>query len=567
MKKHFTLFFLFVITGIFSLSLSAQGVIQVFTSGNSGLADNTVNAIDHDSQGNIWIATDNGVCTYNDGNWNTFNTSNSGLISNSVSALIVDAQDNVWIGTMAGAGKYDGNSWSSFTSNNGLSTNLIRSLAFDDQGNIWFGTSGAGADMYDGSSFTNYSSGDGLVYDFVQGIAQDSSGNMWFGTSQGISKRTPSGGWTTYDHNNVLPSNMCNINALVADHTGHIWSGASKGLSTNGGGVIHYDHSSWDFYKSNNSGLTYNDIKDINVDGTNAVWFATDGGGVNYYNPIDSLWKTINASSGLPGNNTRAIGFDLEGNVWIGTKNNGLAKLTPLKISSVTKENVTCDTISGSITINYSSIRNSVRFSIDSGITYSSNNTFTGLSEGDYHIIATDSLVISDEGVVSVEDIPVTHVDLGPDTSICEDEVITLDAGPHFLTYSWNTGLTQQTITVNASNTGTGDHVYYVATTDTNLCESSDTILITVEDCSSVKTHEIPASLAPNPANNFIRIQSMDSFYEAAIFNLQGQQIIKRDVPRIREVTLNTEKLQAGTYIVRLKYSSGKYGHKRFIKH
>ncbi len=67
---------------------------------------------------------------------------------------------------------------------------------------------------------------------------------------------------------------------------------------------------------------------------------------------------------------------------------------------------------------------------------------------------------------------PLPTVDLGTDKYICEGSDLALDAGPDMTGYSWSTGETTRTITVNA------EAEYSVTVTDNNNCSNSDNILI-----------------------------------------------------------------------------------------
>ncbi len=551
---------------VFSGPLSAQGVIQVYNTGNSGLASNTVNAIDADSQGRVWVGTSNGVSVYDDGSWTTYTTNNSGLVSNNIAALVVDMQDNVWVATISGAGMFDGSSWISYTAaNSSLSTNMLRSLSIDNQGDPWFGTSGSGVDHFNGTSFTNYSTAQGLAHNFVQGIAQDTLGNMWFATSMGVSKRTPAGVWTTYDDSNGLQADVLNLNDLIADAAGNIWGGASKGLSTTGGGVIHYDHSAWTIIKSHNTGLTYNDVKAIAADQMGGIWFATDGGGVSYYDQLADTWTTINASSGLPNNNCRAVGFDLHGNTWIGT-NNGLARLIPIEINSVDQQHVTCDTIMGTISINADAVRNNLYFSIDSGVTYNNTGQFVNLTPGEYHVAVTDSVAFVYGPSLIIDMLPVKQVSIGQDTSICDDETITLDAGPGFLSYNWSNGLTQQTILLDGATLGIGDHVFYVSTLDSNLCQSSDTLLLTVSDCLSVQENTSHVHISPNPVVGHLSIHSSGIMKQVEVYSAEGQMVVRKSHIGGDKIIIPMENLGPGVYFVVVRNMNGSTMGKTIIK-
>jgi gliding motility-associated-like protein len=65
-------------------------------------------------------------------------------------------------------------------------------------------------------------------------------------------------------------------------------------------------------------------------------------------------------------------------------------------------------------------------------------------------------------------------IDLGNDTAICQGDVITLDAGPGFVSYLWQTGSTTQTVNVSISDQ------YFLTAIDTNGCISGDTIIISI---------------------------------------------------------------------------------------
>ncbi len=98
---------------------------------------------------------------------------------------------------------------------------------------------------------------------------------------------------------------------------------------------------------------------------------------------------------------------------------------------------------------------------------------------GDYYDYYTpvegcDSIVIT-HLTISTPD-----VDLGPNTSICTGETLTLDAENIGATYLWNTGATTQTI--NVTTTGT----YSVTISDASGCTASDAINVTVNPAPSV---------------------------------------------------------------------------------
>lgn len=72
-----------------------------------------------------------------------------------------------------------------------------------------------------------------------------------------------------------------------------------------------------------------------------------------------------------------------------------------------------------------------------------------------------------------VEYLASDSVDLGQDTTICVDEILTLDAGAGMLQYTWSTGETTQTIDVDTTGT------YWVEVITSSGCTAYDDIVVT----------------------------------------------------------------------------------------
>jgi gliding motility-associated-like protein len=71
---------------------------------------------------------------------------------------------------------------------------------------------------------------------------------------------------------------------------------------------------------------------------------------------------------------------------------------------------------------------------------------------------------------ISVVDLPILQVDLGPDETLCEGENITLDAEHPGSTYHWSNGLTTQSIIANQPGT------YAVTVNSPGNCPGADTV-------------------------------------------------------------------------------------------
>lgn len=96
-----------------------------FNSGNTDLPNNFINAIDEDSEGNLWLATDAGFAAFK----NNAIISYAHLNNNGMVTLAVDEQDRIWLGEMW-TGEllmFDGNTLTSVTNikdENGIPSNF-----------------------------------------------------------------------------------------------------------------------------------------------------------------------------------------------------------------------------------------------------------------------------------------------------------------------------------------------------------------------------------------------------------------------------------------------------------
>lgn len=98
---------------------------------------------------------------------------------------------------------------------------------------------------------------------------------------------------------------------------------------------------------------------------------------------------------------------------------------------------------------------------------------FTPTATATYTVIGTDANGCSntDSVTITLNSLPNVNV---PDTAVCSNGTITLDAGTGFTAYSWNTGAGTQTINVNTSGT------YWVTVVDFNGCQVTDTSIVSL---------------------------------------------------------------------------------------
>ncbi len=131
--------------------------------------------------------------------------------------------------------------------------------------------------------------------------------------------------------------------------------------------------------------------------------------------------------------------------------------------------------------------------------------SISGLTEGSYTVNVTDSLgclETASESIVHQFELPV--VNLGADTTICNDASIELNAGNDGAAYAWSTTESAQTIVVSDSGS------YSVVVTDANGCAGSDEIVISLDDCTGINElgTELSLMVYPNPSRGVFQIES-----------------------------------------------------------
>jgi ligand-binding sensor domain-containing protein len=282
-----------------------QGESLVYFTGKEGFSGRAVRGIVEDWNGNLWFATDAGVCRYDGTSFETFD-SLQGLGSNQVWSILVDKSGAVWAGTEAGVYRSDGKNQTeglpAFTlfplpeadlSNqpNAYPAPKLANCIFEDAaGNIWFGTNGLGIFRYDGTSLpdgkprlTHFSEKDGLCNNFVQCIVQDNSngghkGDLWFGTRFGGMSRFDGASFTNFTTNEGLGSNF--VWTFLQDNSGNnpngnLWIGSA------GGGLVLYDGKTFRQF-AKKEGLTNLYVQSLMKDKSGRLWVGTSGGAFRF---------------------------------------------------------------------------------------------------------------------------------------------------------------------------------------------------------------------------------------------------------------------------------------------
>jgi gliding motility-associated-like protein len=102
----------------------------------------------------------------------------------------------------------------------------------------------------------------------------------------------------------------------------------------------------------------------------------------------------------------------------------------------------------------------------------STGSSYTAPGSGTYWVYATDVNGCGDHDTLVVGLLPNPEVDIGPDTSLCEGDLLELSVGQDYSGISWWNGSNGTSVTVTTGGS------YYVVVTDPAGCSASDTVHI-----------------------------------------------------------------------------------------
>lgn len=302
----------------------------------SPLSSNKVNDIAFTKNGEVVLATDNGISFWPNTNWPYTNlspwgdhqvnltASTSGLADSQVNVLLQDSDSAWWFGTQNGLNYYNSTTgWKTYHAQDmGLSSSQINDLVKDNQGDLWVATN-AGATVFDGARWKAYTQQNSALADnAVLSIAVQPGNAAWFGHLKGISRLDlKTGAWSQFDLSKV-GFGWGGTTDLLVDHLDRVWA------ATTGSGLNVWDGKEWTSYRVSNSGIPQNNVTRILEDSDGTIWMgcsysAEPGGLLASFNGKD--WTRYDSSnSGYAGTEALSLTMDSSARLWIGTTTSGI---------------------------------------------------------------------------------------------------------------------------------------------------------------------------------------------------------------------------------------------------
>lgn len=243
--------------------------------GQEGLTDNVINSMAVDHNGDIWMATSNGIQRYNAGTgFKRYPCyAENGRENNHIQIVLVDDQQTLWAATFGYGRLYRYNpekdAFEIFSSEaNDINTLIsagrdylwggnyhellkidkrtgafkryeigkpVRAIYIDGPDHMWIGTEGRGLILFNQSTDSienTFADKEGLRNNSVLSIEKDDSGHLWLSTFDGLSRFDPeTNEFTNFDRSDGLQSNEFSYGASLHLQDGRLAFGGVNGFN------------------------------------------------------------------------------------------------------------------------------------------------------------------------------------------------------------------------------------------------------------------------------------------------------------------------------------------------
>jgi signal transduction histidine kinase/ligand-binding sensor domain-containing protein/CheY-like chemotaxis protein/HPt (histidine-containing phosphotransfer) domain-containing protein len=260
-------------------------------------------------------------------------TTADGLPQGSVYVTLQDSQGFVWLGTEDGLVRYDGHELLRYahspSATGGLPGNFIFQIVEDARHDLWIVVKDAGIARWSRATDTftvyrhNASDPQSLSSDAVRTLVLGPDGTVWVGTSNaGLDAMNPATGrFEHFRHDDAVRGSVAsnNIFTLTLDRAGRLWVGTDNGLDRWQGQQRSFAHLPTESAQP----FSGREVSRILEDRSGALWAATFDGGLNRLDRDGQLLQTFRhdpkVAASIADNDVRALLEDQAGRLWVGT--------------------------------------------------------------------------------------------------------------------------------------------------------------------------------------------------------------------------------------------------------
>ena len=267
---------------------------------NPTIKSNFIASIKGDSEGNVWIGTDNGL-------------------------TLIPRETDIWKTTSLTTFLQDQEDRS------GIQGTVVKTVYVDNQDLVWVGMYYEGVNVYDrkamnfGSLPIAMGEGSAIKYGNINALDEDRDQGLWVGVDGGgLFYLQGKLGETNANVQSIPCRSADKIKCLKGDNEGNLWIG------TWGNGVARFDLKSRTCYELPAvNAIVGKEVLSINVDQSGNAWIGTFDKGLFRYNTRDQKITKITrkVDDGNTVDRVNTISVDVDNNVWVGREVGGLSLL------------------------------------------------------------------------------------------------------------------------------------------------------------------------------------------------------------------------------------------------
>ncbi|MBE7008877.1 MAG: HD domain-containing protein [Ruminococcaceae bacterium] len=294
---------------------------SVLYNSSNGLPTSDVNAVVQSAEGFIWIGSYSGLIRY-DGN--AFYRYDSSTGVSSVVSLCADSQGRLWVGTNdSGVGMLKDEQFTFYDREQGLRSSSVRSIVEDAQGNILVATT-MGIAYIDTNGEMHVLDDPQINREYVCELVRGENGVVYGVTNAGGFFTIEDLRLTAFYSSDVLEAGIVNTVYPDPDRPGWVY------LGTQDSAVIYGDLT--DGMKAcrqfSVEPLHYvNSIRKLN----GLIWVCSDNG-IGF---LDSRYRYTQVTDLPMTNSIEHILSDYEGNLWFTSSRQGLLKIVPNRFANI----------------------------------------------------------------------------------------------------------------------------------------------------------------------------------------------------------------------------------------
>ena len=286
--------------------------------------DDSIYSLFASKGGVLWAGTEGGgVIRSQNGLFRSFGAA-EGLTNGFVRAIFEDSNGTLWLGTDDGLFRMEGESFVRVDGTGGAPRMNVHAICEDRSGRLLVG--GWGLLILNEKQPSYYRSPESLADNSIRTICQTADGAIWIGTISGLRRIEPGTNGNPFAVSKIL--NGVNVGVLLESRSGELWIGAY------GQGLMRHQAGRIDRFSAPSS-LPHNNLLSLFEDREEDLWIGTQGGLLRL-NP--SAADTITTADGTP-QSINTIYRDPRGDLFVTALNGSLFRvsnqaLVPVKLGA-----------------------------------------------------------------------------------------------------------------------------------------------------------------------------------------------------------------------------------------